>query len=209
MCFKIELDNEQTARIEKDTELQAQLDDVSLTNLPDVELTAVSSGDALVYDIDKQKWVNSDKEFISNNTMVTDALAIGNGANVTAEYACQIGSGTNAVSQSLQFMNYRIINPDGRFPSNRLRHAGIPNYGGGGKYLANDTEYTAENDGTLFVQADLGTYNYFTVNGSEMKIGGSVGGHFFNFRIGKGDEFKYKTEKTDVLSLLWIPDKGQ
>lgn len=50
----------------------------------------------------------------------------------------------------------------------------------------NDTLYTAETDGTLFIQCDLGQWCTWTVNGVEYKIGGSVGGHMFDFRVGKG-----------------------
>ena len=42
-----------------------------------------------------------------------------------------------------------------------------------------------ETDGTLFIQCDLGQWCTWTVNGVEYKIGGSVGGHMFDFRVGK------------------------
>lgn len=208
LAFKVDVDNEETARVLKDNELQEHINNIKISNMPDVELTTITDGEVLIYDLNKQKWINSDKEKIFNNSTEANALAIGQNAKATAEFACQIGAGTNNTTKTLNFLGYRILEEDGRIPNTRLRNCAIPDWANSEVRL-NDTEYIAETDGTLFIQADLGSWCYFIVNGYQYPIGGSVGGHMFDFRIGKGDKYKFKAGNTTSLSLLWTPDKGQ
>ena len=63
-----------------------------------------------------------------------------------------------------------------------------------------------ETDSTLFIQCDLGQWCTWTVNDVEYKIGGSVGGHMFDFRVGKGGTYEF-TAGTTSLRLYWVPDK--
>lgn len=182
-----------------------QLPNLYLISLDDINLSSISDGEVLTYDLTSQKWVN--KEPWTTEGTINGGLAIGPNAKATAEFACQIGPGTNGATKTLNFLGYRILNDDGRIPNTRLRNAAVPNWGAG-EVRIDDTEYTAESDGTLFIQSDLGSWCTFTVNGFEYKIGGSVGGHMFDFRIGKGDTYKYKAGNTNALSLLWVPDRG-
>lgn len=227
--------SEQQARATKDEELQASIEeikgsvatnqasieevkssienvktsveDTKLSTLPDVDVTNATDGDFLEYDSTQGKWVSASENFVTNNATGSNALAIGDNAKATGEFACQIGPGTNSAEQTLNFLGYRILEKDGRIPNTRLRGCAIPDWANSEVRL-NDTEYTAETDGTLFIQADLGSWCYFIVNGFQYPIGGSVGGHMFDFRIGKGDKYKFQAGNTTALSLLWVPDKG-
>ena len=183
----------------------AQVPDLFLTTLGDIDFTAVADGDVLSYDLATQKWTN--KEYVANTATGENALAIGPNAKATAEFACQIGPGTNNATKTLNFLGYRILNEDGRIPSTRLRNAAVPDWANSEVRL-NGEEYTAETDGTLFIQCNLGQWCKWTVNGKDYNIGGSSGGHMFNFRVGKGDVYKYTAGIENDLRLTWVPDKG-
>lgn len=187
--------------------LQTSVDNTKLSTLPDVSVGNATNGDFLEYDSTQGKWVSASENFVTNNATGSNALAIGNNAKATGEFSCQIGPGTNSAEQTLNFLGYRILEKDGRIPNTRLRGCAIPDWANSEVRL-NDTDYTAETDGTLFIQADLGSWCYFIVNGFQYPIGGSVGGHMFDFRIGKGDKYKFQAGNTTALSLLWVPDKG-
>lgn len=53
-------------------------------------------------------------------TEITGAVAIGYDAKAQAAQACQLGTGTNTIANTLQFRDYQLLDVDGKIPTDRL-----------------------------------------------------------------------------------------
>ena len=62
----------------------------------------------------------------SSNTSAANAIAIGTSAKATAENAIQLGGGTNAEANTFNVRGYKLLNSDGKIPTERLPNVVIP-----------------------------------------------------------------------------------
>ena len=99
--------------------VDTQLPAIHLVSLGDTNITSVSNGEVLSYNLETQKWVN--KDIWSGNDSIDNGLAFGPNAKATAEFARQIRPGTNSSTKTLNFLGYRLLDSDGRIPNTRIR----------------------------------------------------------------------------------------